>query len=190
MKSNVLKVVVASTNPVKGKAALGGFQRMFPQEQFELVAVEVPSGVADQPMTNEETWQGARNRVMNAKQAYPDAHYWIGIEGGVEELEGELASFSWVAVCTGDKWGKARSGMFFLPPAMTELIAQGVELGKANDQVFSQLNSKQKGGAIGMLSDGALDRKELYEQAVIQALVPFKNPELYWPKAGEGSATP
>ncbi|AMM51833.1 inositol monophosphatase [Rufibacter sp. DG15C] len=174
-----LKVVVASGNPVKVSAALGGLQQMLPHATIETVSVTVPSGVADQPMTDAETLTGALNRVQNAKEAHPEADAWVGIEGGVDYLQGELATFAWVVIQTEDLVGKARSGTFFLPKAVQELVEQGMELGAANDQIFSRTNSKQKGGAIGILTHEVLDRKQLYEQAVILALVPHKNRELY-----------
>ncbi len=170
---------MASTNPVKVKAALGGLAQLFPEQDFVAEPVSVPSGVADQPMTDEETLTGALNRVNNARKAYPEADFWIGIEGGVAPVEGELTAFAWIVVCSGNRWGKARSGTFFLPPAVTKLVQEGVELGLANDRIFSRHNSKQQGGAIGILTHNALDRSQLYEQAVILALVPFRNQELY-----------
>jgi non-canonical (house-cleaning) NTP pyrophosphatase len=75
--------------------------------------------------------------------------------------------------------GKGRTGTFFLPPAVAALIQQGKELGEADDIVFAQSNSKQKNGAIGILTGDVIDRAALYEPAVIMALLPFKNPELY-----------
>ena len=179
MKKEKYKIVVASNNPVKVAAALGGFQKMLPRLSFETEAVSVPSGVADQPMTDAETLLGAVNRVHAAKTAQPEADFWIGLEGGVEMDKGELSAFAWIVVSSKERLGKARTGAFYLPRAVTELVGQGLELGKANDQIFSQVNSKQKGGAIGILSDGAVGRKELYEQAVVLALVPFKNEQLY-----------
>ncbi|GAA4435986.1 inosine/xanthosine triphosphatase [Pontibacter saemangeumensis] len=179
-------VVVASLNPVNVWAALEGFQRMFPELRFEVATVSVPSGVSDQPLTDEETLTGARNRVANARTAKPAADFWIGIEGGVAPLDGELAAFAWVVVCSKEIVGKARSGTFFLPKAVSELVERGVELVTADDLVFSRTNSKQAGGAIGILTDNVLDRKQLYEQAVVLALVPFKNQQLYSPKPAEG----
>jgi len=179
MQETIQKAVVASTNPVKVRAALAGLQRMFPQRTFQAEEVAVPSGVADQPMTDEETLTGAVNRVNAAYAQYPEAHFWIGIEGGVEQQPDGLAAFAWIVVRSAHLMGKARSGTFFLPPAVAELIEQGVELGLADDQVFGQSNSKQKGGAIGLLTDHVVDRKQLYEQAVVLALVPFKNEALY-----------
>ena len=176
---NTRTVVVASTNPVKINAALGGLKRMFPEAEFKAQPVSVPSGVADQPMSDAETLEGATNRVNNAFAAHPDADFWIGIEGGVYSINKELAAFAWVVIRSKTLSGKARSGTFFLPRAVTELVEQGIELGTADDMVFNHSNSKQKGGAIGILTGDVLDRKELYEQAVVLALVPFKNEQLY-----------
>ncbi len=174
-----LTIVVASKNPVKINAATDGLKCMFPD--FELIAepVIVPSGVADQPLSDEETLEGAINRVENAKTAYPNADLWMGIEGGVTIIEGELAAFAWVVVKSKDLIGKARSGTFFLPCAVKALIEEGMELGTADDIVFGHTNSKQQGGAVGLLTGNVVDRKQLYEQAVVLALIPFKNKELY-----------
>ncbi|NEM97629.1 inosine/xanthosine triphosphatase [Pontibacter burrus] len=174
-----LTIAVASLNPVKTQAALQGFQKMFPEIGFNTVQVKVPSGVADQPMSDAETLAGALNRVKNAFAEVPEADYWIGIEGGVEVHDNELTSFAWVVVRSKDAIGKARSGAFFLPPAVAELVAQGLELGHADDLVFQKSNSKQKTGAIGLLTHNAVDRMQLYEQAVVLALVRFRNEALY-----------
>ncbi len=152
---------------------------MFPGYEFVAEPVSVPSGVADQPLTEQETLQGALNRVANAQEAHAEADFWVGIEGGVETMAGELTAFAWVVVRDREQLGRARSGTFFLPKAVQELVEQGVELGEADDRVFGHANSKQKGGAVGILTQNVLDRRELYEQAVVLALVPFKNKALY-----------
>ena len=68
---------------------------------------------------------------------------------------------------------------FYLPPQVAELVRQGVELGEADDIVFGQSNSKQASGAVGLLTGDVIDRAGLYEGAVILALIPFKNRQLY-----------
>lgn len=177
-KSDVI-LVVSSRNPVKIEAALSGFQKMFTESTFQVVPVSVPSDVPDQPMSDQETLTGALNRVNNAFNANAEAEYWIGIEGGVEMHDGELTAFAWVVVRSATGVGKARSGTFFLPHAVAELVAQGMELGEADDIVFNKSNSKQQSGAIGLLTDNVVDRMQLYEQAVVLALVRFKNEALY-----------
>ena len=177
-------IVIASNNPVKARAALNGFRRMFPAESFEILPRPAPSGVSDQPMTSAETLQGALNRAAAVKAAHPQADFWVGIEGGVEE-DGGLAAFAWVAVLSPAGSGKARTGTFFLPPAVAGLVRQGIELGEADDIVFGATNSKQQNGAIGLLTGDVIDRATLYEHAVVLALVAIRNPGLYAESRGD-----
>ncbi len=173
------KIVVASHNPVKARAALGGFRRMFPGETFAVEAVSVPSGVKDQPLSDAETLQGARTRAARAREAAPAADYWVGIEGGIEELVGGMAAFAWIVVLADGRSGRGRSGTFFLPEPVARLVREGTELGEANDLVFGRENSKQDEGAIGLLTAGVVNRTQLYEHAMIMALLPLRNPDLY-----------
>jgi inosine/xanthosine triphosphatase len=152
---------------------------MFPGDEFSIQTVTVPSGVKDQPSSSGEALRGARNRADNARQLHPQGDYWVGIEGGIEEVDSEMAGFAWIVVYSASRCGKARTGTFFLPERVAELVRQGIELGAADDLVFNRSNSKQENGAIGILTGNILDRTQLYEHAVILALVPFKNPELY-----------
>ena len=113
------------------------------------------------------------------RRRYPNADYWIGIEGGVQPIGQEMAAFAWIVVRSKEMIGKGRTGTFFLPPAVVELIRQGKELGEADDIVFGRSNSKQDNGAVGLLTDNVIDRAQLYEHAMILALIPFKNEALY-----------
>lgn len=183
MSNNERMIAVASANPVKIEAARAGFQLMFPQLHFQVISVDVTSDVSSQPRSDEETLTGALNRVHHAVAASPAADFWIGIEGGVQAQAGELGAFAWVVVRARTGLGKARSGTFFLPPVIADLVAGGLELGHADDQVFQQSNTKQAAGAIGLLTGNAVDRRQLYEQAVVLALVRFKKEALYQPAA-------
>ena len=173
------KIVVASKNPVKVQAALSGFQQLFPEETFEVTGVAVPSGVNDQPMGNAETLQGATNRVNGAKEAEPTADYWVGIEGGLMEEGPDLVVFAWLVVKSTAQTGKSRTGTFALPPKAVQLIREGYELGHADDILFQKENSKQSSGSVGILTHKLVDRTAYYLQAMILALIPFRNPKLY-----------
>lgn len=173
-------IIVASKNPVKIDAALQGFQEMFPEEEFSIEGVDVESGVADQPMTDKETLQGAQNRAENAQKEMPGADFWVGLEGGVDFYNEKMAASAWMYVLSREgKVGTGKTGIFFLPPKITELISQGYEMGVANDMVFNDENSKQKGGGVSFLTHGIIDRKRYYTEAIIFALIPFKNTDLY-----------
>lgn len=175
------KIVVASQNPVKVESALRGFQEMFPDEVFKAEGYAIPSGVSNQPMGNEETYQGALNRAKGAQQHVPEADYWIGIEGGNIFLDEEMEVMAWIVVLSKLQMGKARTAGFYLPPKIIELVNQGYELGEADDMVFEVENSKQSGGSSGLLTDGVMDRFRFYVPAVVLALIPFVNTDLYPP---------
>ena len=149
---------------------------MFPDQIFEAEAISVSSGVSDQPMSSQETLLGAQNRAKNAREALTDADYWVGIEGGLEEQDNELVSFSWIVILSGEKQGRAKTASYSMPTPLTKLVKAGKELGEAVDTVFGESNSKQKNGAVGLLTGNVVDRTSLYEQAVILALLPFLKP--------------
>jgi inosine/xanthosine triphosphatase len=171
-------VIVASTNPVKIESARRGFVAMFPDESFTVSGISAPSSVHDQPLGDDETLRGAANRAANARAIAPDADYWIGIEGGVNDLDGEMQAFAWVVVLSSERSGKSRTGTFMLPQEVARLVREGMELGHADDVVFGRANSKQQNGSVGLLTDDVIDRAAYYEHAVILALIPFKHTAL------------
>ncbi|HSX35816.1 MAG TPA: inosine/xanthosine triphosphatase [Patescibacteria group bacterium] len=174
------KIVVASTNPVKIKATLEGFKRMFPDQEFEAEGISAESGVKDQPTNDEETFLGAMNRASNARKAVSNADYYVGLEGGIEAKGAEMESYAWIVVMSKEgKVGKGRTSVFFLPPRVAALIEEGKELGEADDIVFGKTNSKQANGAVGILTHDVIQRSDYYSEAIIFALIPFKNPTLY-----------
>lgn len=175
----MISVVVASENPVKINAVALGFERMFPGEAFRFRGMVVPSGVSDQPMTDQAARLGAVTRASNAQQAAPQADYWVGIEGGCAVLEGEMVAFAWIVVLSNAQRGSARTAQFRLPKEVQALVEGGMELGAADDSVFGRTNSKQNSGAVGLLTADVVTRTTLYEQAVVLALIPFKNMDRY-----------
>ena len=174
-----MKVVVASKNPVKIEASRAAFAALLPDAELQMSSISVESGVSDQPTSDEETRRGARNRAANARDNSPRADFWVGLEGGIEVVEEQLIAFAWMAVLgSNGQLSSARSATLPLPPSVWKLIDAGLELGEANDRVFATANSKQGGGAYGLLTDGLYTRESVYTQTLVLALLPFVN-ELY-----------
>lgn len=173
------RIILASANPVKLRATKAGFERFFPGESFAVESLPVPSGVRLQPFGDAETLHGSRNRALAAARLRPGADFCVGIEGGVAEVDGEMLSFSWVYIVSGVLQGKSRTAAFLLPAAVAALVRQGAELSAACDLVFQRANTSQGEGAVGLLTAGLIDRTLLYEPAVVLALVPFVNPDLF-----------
>ena len=51
--------------------------------------------------------------------------------------------------------------------------------GEAGDRIFHKTGSKQQQGSTGLLTRGMVDRDMFYGHAMILAMVPFINPDLY-----------
>ncbi len=174
-----MRVAVGSLNPVKIAAAAAGFAAVWPAESLECDGCRVASGVGDQPMSNIESIRGARTRAEQARDAL-DADYGVGIESGLEEIDGGWFSTGWVVIV--DTHGiEGISSSLYRPaplPSMA-LVRQGLELGSANDVVFGKTNSKQANGLIGLLTNDILTREGVFRDAVISALARFLHPELF-----------
>jgi inosine/xanthosine triphosphatase len=173
------KVIVASENSVKVNVAKRAFSSVYPDEEFEFVAIKSESGVPDQPM-NEQTEQGAKNRLNFIISNYPEADYWISQEGGLYEDEGRLFNRAWIAIA--DKSGyiaKSSTAQFYLPTKIAEYIKEGMELGHACDKFFDESNSKHGIGAIGFLTNSIIDRESYYLQAAVIALSELKQQDWY-----------
>lgn len=174
----MLIVAVASKNPVKIESTKLAFTKIFPNQSFKFQGFSVPSDVPIQPLGEKETLAGAKNRVMNLSKI-TNADYYIGIEGGSKKIGKEMETFAWVVIKSKHKLSKSRTASFYLPKKIIDLVNQGKELGEADDIVFNRKNSKQSNGAVGILTDDVVTRTSYYEQAVVMALIPFKNPDLY-----------
>lgn len=174
------KIIIASKNPVKIDSTREGFAKMFKDEIFEIEGLSVDSGVSDQPMGEEETLIGAKNRINKVFSLSPKADYWVGIEGGSKVVDGGMETFAWIVIKSKNGIvSQGRTASFYLPKEIVALVKTGVELGVADDMVFKRSNSKQSNGAVGILTGDVLTRADYYETAVILALIPFKNPGLY-----------
>jgi inosine/xanthosine triphosphatase len=176
-----MKVVVASKSPVKEAAVKRGFSLVFPDVIHEFECVKASSGISDQPMSDDETRSGALGRVAHARELSPDADFYIGLEGGVEEKYGDLYNYGWVVVeSKSRKQGYGRTFAFPLPPVIRDLILhEGMEQSHATDRVLSKSGTKTTTGTIGPLTNNILTYTDWYVPAVIAAFAPFLNEELY-----------
>jgi len=177
--STKINIIIGSRNPVKVQCTQQAFEQVFPKLTILAEGVSVPSDVSDQPMSDLETWEGARNRSQHAKAKFPHADYWVGIEGGIADGKHKMEAFAWVYILSTNSSGDARTATFQLPPKIQALVRQGIELGVADDMVFERNNSKQSNGAVGILTKDLINRAEYYQPAVVLALIPFINPNLY-----------
>jgi inosine/xanthosine triphosphatase len=172
-------VIVGSTNPVKVAAVQAVVARIAPHAVVRGVAVA--SGVPDQPMGDEETQAGARQRARAALACTAGATLSVGLEGGVVELpDGKMRSCAWAVVV--DRHGREGIGGSLsmpLPDQVAARIRAGEELGYAMDALAETVGTKHGRGAVGILTAGLVDRQRAYEPMVAYALAPWLAPAFF-----------
>lgn len=172
-----MKIAVGSTNPTKVAAVESVVSRFWPDA--EIIALTVPTGVSEMPMSDDETITGARNRARAARLAV-NADLGFGLEGGVHSDSLGLLLQGWVVVTDGNgREGVAGAGRLPLPPMIADRVLAGEELGPLMDDLLGEENVKSKGGAVGALTGGLIPRKQAFALGVGYALAPFVAPEFY-----------
>lgn len=181
-----IAIAVGSSNRAKKEAVFNGLKSVHQDSIINIHAFEVASGVSIQPFGDDETKLGAVNRAKSAYVEYQSLNdglgpkYSVGIEGGVQANSNkQMECFAWIVIYNGQYESCSRTSTFLLPPAISKLVNEGVELGKADDEVFSRVESNQGSGTVGYLTHGIIDRCSYYSHAVVLAMIPFTNPELY-----------
>lgn len=172
-----MKIAIGSTNPAKVTAVRSVVEDVWPGA--ELYPVDVTSGVSAMPLSDDECLVGARNRALGARRAV-DANLGIGLEGGVHRDSVGLVLLGWVVVVDGNgREGVGGGARLPLPARIAERVLAGEELGPVMDELLGQRNVKQKGGAVGALTNGLVLRSETFAIAVAYALAPFVSPQFY-----------
>ena len=174
-------VVVASTSPAKVDAVqraverIGAFDRSFSKATVRTLDV---TGISPQmPMTDKETLDGARLRASTAAHSVQPPFIAIGLEGGLS-ADPLVTLTSWAAATDGKRWGYGAGGRIVLPDAVMTQVRTGRELGDVIDELAgAQIRGTR--GAWGWLTRDLVGRRQALLTAVLAALAPFYNSQLY-----------
>jgi len=184
--------------------ALEAFSNVLaPDSQFEVLGVEVESGVSHTPVSREELMRGARQRaealIQLARGNGETWKFFVGLEGGLDVVQegasaedmqwraslkqyGRRRVFleSWAYVTDGVRGHYGRSGGIELPESLArEVLENGVELSEAIDKFAGAVGIRDAQGAWGVLSGNFITRQEAFRIAVIAAFAPFYNEKMY-----------
>ena len=157
--------------------------------QFDIAAVEVPSGVRHTPLTREEIMAGARQRVealvRMAREKNEAWGYFVGLEGGFDVV-GDGASRlvfleNWAYVAdTSGRSSFGQSGAVAVPEQLAKAVVDdGVELSDAIDAFASGRGIRDAQGTWGVLTRNMITRQDAFRVAVINAFAPFFNWTVY-----------
>lgn len=162
-------VRLATANPVKVRAVKAALRKLFPGAR--LVTAEAESGVSPQPLSLGETIRGARNR---ARRCRGRGTLGMGVESGLFRLEGRTLGVTICAVTDGRRTTLGGGPFFELPGEAVRILVKGeVELGVALARKYGIPNPARDGGAVGVLSRGAVGRADLVRYAALMALFPW-----------------
>lgn len=173
------KVAVGSKNPVKIEAVRIAFEKVWPNEEWLVEGIEAQSEVSSQPMSDEETIKGAKNRAQKALKELK-ADFGVGLEGGLHKIGEHWFDTGWMSIV--DKNGKEGIGSTIrahTPQKMMDLVHKGVELGDACDIIFKRKNTKHAEGQFGLMTNKHITRTSGYVDGVVIALAAFINPKLF-----------
>jgi non-canonical (house-cleaning) NTP pyrophosphatase len=174
---------------------------------FEVVGVEVESGVRHTPLSREDLMAGARQRaealVQMSRAKNKNWKYFVGLEGGLDVIAGldviprlDLVPELDVVSEAGNRWvfleswayvtdseGRGafgQSGAVLVPEALAQTVVDdGLELSQAIDAFAGGHNIRDAEGAWGILTRHLTTRQESFRAAVINAFAPFFSRELY-----------
>lgn len=155
-----MNVIIGSANQAKIRATKNVVLQYFPEAKFS--SVDIGSGVSSQPYGEEETRLGAINRAFKASSLNGTA-IGIGLEGGARLLDEKLYLCNWGALILPDGTRFTAAGAQIpLPENIAEEIKKGKELGPLIEKYYSGEGLRHKEGAMGLLTNGAVNRDELF----------------------------
>jgi inosine/xanthosine triphosphatase len=177
-------VAVGSTNPAKVKGTKLAFSHAFESRTLAVKAVKTIPFVGAQPLTLDETVEGAQERAMFAlESARPD--FGVGVEAGLVELgkgwPGHYLNIQVAAVV--DSKGRLSFGCssgFPIPGRFVKKLKQSRgELDRYTHELVGDKKVREEEGIVYHLSKKRLSRVQMTEQCVSMALMPWLNRKLY-----------
>lgn len=175
-----MKILMGTKNPGKIEGARQAFSKYF--QDVEIIGVSVESEVGNQPV-NEETVEGAKNRVKNVKKYAMEnnikADYYIASEAGITNLLGNWVGIN-VAVVedSNEVQSVGISQAFPIPDKYVDEIRE-TELGKVMDKIFKHNDLAKGKGGISFLTKDEVSRIDLTKNAFTMALITHINGELW-----------
>lgn len=169
-----VRLAVGTANRLKVASVADAFRAAFPRLRFRVRGVQVRTGVPEQP-TEAQTFRGAETRARRALAASSQADYGVGIEAGLhwsDYLRRHL-DVQYVVILDKDGGRSAgHGGGFYYPRPVEERVLRGRTISQALGPIAGDPRLGSTTGAVGFLSQGVLDRRELTRHAVLLALVP------------------
>lgn len=174
-------VAVGSKNKIKIQAVRLAFKRL--DVHVEVVGVNIETSTPPQPIGIDDTVKGAIERASEALEKKRNATLGVGIEAGLVSWGVSLRYLDQHVVAIKDRRGSLTFGgspAFECPPRITaQVLERKIELDEAFEEVTGLRKIGKSSGIIGFLSEDKIVRRDLVEEAVLMALMPWLRPSDY-----------
>lgn len=174
-----MKIMIATKNEGKIESAKRAFSKYF--DDITVIGLKIESDVPEQPC-NEETLNGATNRILNLKKHCKEnniyADFYVSIEAGLIELYKKYFVMQIAAVSNNsEKISYGISSSYPVPEKYVSTIKEK-SLGELFNEIYKKDDeSHNKHGGIVELTHQKVTRIDLGEQAFTMALTEWINEE-------------
>lgn len=181
--NDIKTIAIWSKNPVKLNAVRLAFEKLG-KTDIEIISVDEPDmrGINHQPLTKEETLQGATNRANYCFEKHPEIDIAFGIEGGVFFDERKEKCYLFGVCFAKDREGYTNfsyTGDALLPLPVRDRLLAGEELWPIINDIIHTNDIGKRIGTGGVLSNGIMNRTDSFMINTVQTLI-------HWIHAGKG----
>ncbi|MBS0649248.1 MAG: inosine/xanthosine triphosphatase [Verrucomicrobia bacterium] len=176
-----LILAVGSTTPPKVEA-VKEIAKNYPMlAEAQVVPISVKSGVADQPLSLEETILGAKNRALQAFQKCDGCNLGFGIESGLMQAPGTQTGYLNISACSiydGKNHHIGLSTGFEVPSPILKLVVEKkIDLNQACYQagITDKAEIGAEEGLIGILTNGRVSRQQYSRECISTALIQLEH---------------
>lgn len=174
----MIKIILASENKAKKMATQKVFSQVY--SEFEIITLEVDSGVSKTPTNDNEGIQGCLNRIANAKQKYNQEYIFVGLEGIITKNKFGTFICGWCVIdfTKLNKIGYGCSAKVRLPDFIGNNIKSFAELSSFVKQTYPSdlLDKMNEIGTNGVVTNNMYGRVDEFEDAIRCALGYIQNP--------------
>lgn len=151
-------IQVGSLNKTKIQAV----RSVYP-DSFNVIGKNVEVTISEQPMSDQETRQGA---IERAEACSGKDRIGIGLEGGIMVIEDTLYLCSWGALADGNQIVTASGARLALPDSFYASLLEGRELKDIMDSYTERSGVSHKEGAVGVFTNGLISRTSMFSHIV------------------------
>lgn len=171
-----LPLVCMSTESLLKQRAIGRAMRRA-GTPVQVTGKKVSSGVAEQPMSIEETYDGAMNRHAALHKQKVEADYYITVESGQHQAHSNHSTFGCTVVVVEPHGGDARVGINldieFPREWVSKIPSQYQDLGVLVQQEYGMTEKDP----TSIITGGKLTRSQVIENATYNTIIQLKGKE-------------